>query len=115
MRIQKTTREVFIGGGRASFSREAAYRNEAKARIAKKHPCECSYDCPDYESGYPGYSETCDRHMWPVEKWSKLVRRLARYMMFLDRRHREYRIRQSALNKAYKRELSERRKKARTP
>lgn len=82
-RIQATTRKVFIGGGRASFSRAAAYRNEARARIKKKYPCSC-FDEPE-----TGYHETCDRHEWPVGKWSKLVHRLARFMRWLDKRERE--------------------------
>lgn len=92
MRIRKEERIVFVGGKRASFSRGAAYRNEAKARIAKKYPCTCSYDPPDYASGYPGYPEVCDRHQWPVEKWANLVNRLARFMRFCDKRERETRL-----------------------
>lgn len=86
MRIQTATRKVFIGGGRASFSRAAAYRNEARARIKKKYPCTC-YDEPE-----TGYHETCDRHEWPDGKWSKLVNKLALLLRSMDKREREDRL-----------------------
>lgn len=84
-RIQTATRKVFIGGGRASFSRAAAYRNEARARIKKKYPCTC-YDEPE-----TGYHETCDRHEWPDGKWSKLVNKLALLLRSMDKQEREAR------------------------
>lgn len=85
MRIRTETRKVFVGGRRASFTRASAYRNEAKARVAKKYRCECHYE-PD-----TGSRDVCERHMWPVDKWAKLVNRLARFMRYLDRVERRKR------------------------
>lgn len=84
-RIQTVAARVYIGGGRRFFSRAAAYRQEAIARVERRYPCEC--DTPDSAAGYPGY--TCDRHAWPTVKWATLVRRLARLLSYLDNRERE--------------------------
>lgn len=99
-RIQKTTATIYIGGNRRCLTRVAAYRHEAIARIAKKYPCDC--DSPDHSIGYPGYA--CDRHSWDTKRWAKLVRRLARFLRFLDRHEREQARDQKALAKALRRD-----------
>lgn len=83
MRIRVQTAKIYIGGRRRCLSRASAYRYEAIARVKAKYPCDCVPMEPD-----TGYSETCTRHEWPSEKWAKLVRRLGRFLAYLDRRER---------------------------
>jgi len=83
-RIGIATARVYIGGGNRRLSRRGAYYAEARARIKAKYPCEC--DAPDHAAGYPG--NVCDRHAWDPKRWALLVRRLARFLAYLDRRER---------------------------
>lgn len=77
-RIRVSTSKIYIGGGRRCLTKASAYRREAIHRIAKKYPCEC--DAGDgITSPY-----SCERHSWSASRWPRLVRRLARFLVFLD-------------------------------
>lgn len=84
-RIHTGLARVYYGGGRRWLSRGAAYRHEAIARVKRAYPCDC--DGPEPEVGYGG--STCERHSRDPKRWGRLVRRLARFLRFLDRLDRK--------------------------
>lgn len=87
-RIGTTTARVYVGGGRRCLTRRAAYRREAIARVSAAYPCDC--EPTEYDgSGMCVPGSACERHSWPAERWARLVRRLARFLMHLDRIERE--------------------------
>lgn len=67
---------VFRGGGRRWFTRRAAGRAEAKARI--KERCECEEGDMDMGGVYPGY--TCEYHTEAnLPRTAEIVNRLGRF------------------------------------
>lgn len=77
MIVEIQTATVFKGGGRRFFTKRAAYRSAAKAKIRER--CECYPDDPI--TGDPG--ESCEYHE-DLEKWDRIVTRLARLYQYRD-------------------------------
>ena len=72
MTVSTETATVYRGGGRRWFTKLAACRAEARARIRER--CECEAGCP--VTGYPDY--VCDYH-YDMDRYSVLVYRMARF------------------------------------
>lgn len=55
--VTTETATVYRGGGRRFFTKKAAFRSEAKARVRAKYPCDCeagSFIDPPHDCGLHG-------------------------------------------------------------
>lgn len=85
MIVQAVQATVYrAASGRRYFTRAAAYRHAAKARIKAAYPCDCTYD--DHGGAlFNGEFFACERHA-NEERFKKLTARLARFLRFVDER-----------------------------
>ena len=77
MIVEQQTATVFRGGGRRFFTKRAAYRAAAKAKINEY--CDC--DPGDPATGEA--ADICEYHE-DMDKWERLVTRLARFYQYRD-------------------------------
>ncbi len=81
--VEVVTARVFKGGGRRFFSRAAAYRAEAKARMFQQRPCDCDPDQPGFRDAD---GHICELHGMDTVRFAKLRDRYARLLAWRDRR-----------------------------
>lgn len=80
--VEAVTARVFKGGGRRFFSRAAAYRAEAKARMFQQRPCDCDPGTPGH---YGADGNTCELHSMDTVRFAKLRDRYARLLAWGDK------------------------------
>ncbi len=81
--IEAVSARVFKGGGRRFFSRAAAYRAEAKARMFAQRPCDCDPGSPEH---YGADGNACELHDMDTVRFARLRDRYARMLAWKDRR-----------------------------